>query len=686
VTLCFAVAAGGCSKSSQDVKNKDLPNFAKVIFAVGNVKIQDASGSADAKTDALVQAGMTVLTGKKSQCTILIGESSYITIKENSQLLVDSLLKKGGVFEDSSVELKAGRLVVNPKKLLKDESFKVKTPTAVAAVRGTKFVVSSEPGEDVKISVVEGRVEMKPRVSALETQDAKEDGSAGVIIQKKIDAVAVIIGENQSASISGKSSEQLNKTVENTLKEIKESESKGDAAAKKSDQVIQSAALVESVSKTVEKVEISTEQIVKPGVTDDVKELDSVIKEDQKKREEAARLSSSLKISTPVKNSIIKVDGKTIGYGSATVRMESDKAFVVEVIARDFENYRADVTLAKDENRSLDVALVRTKLKDRVEWSNALGAGVKGDVIFYNGLVIASTSNGMLVAMDKSGNSVWRAVLQGGFDATPAISNGRLYAVTKNEVLASVDASNGKTLWTQKISGSLVFGSSPMIADENIVVATSSGKIYSFSPDGKINWSQDIECGIFSTPARNGNTIYIGADNHLLYALNLKKGGIEWKTKLDARVVSSSPVIYNGKIYIGTFKGTLYCVTASRGTIAWSVKTGGSIVATAVCYKDRVYVGSKDAKLYSVLAESGKIEWSLPVDQPVTAGVSILGDEMYAVSGRTVYSVDYASGRVNWSYPLNDIATSIIADGAGIYVGVGGSLVSLRIDLKDIVR
>ncbi|MGL4368474.1 MAG: FecR family protein [Spirochaetota bacterium] len=155
----------GCGKKDQNSANENQQNSARIVFSVGSVSIESAAGKEAAKPEMLLSNGITVVTGEKSQCNILIGESSYVSIKENSILLIESLLKKTGGIEDNSVDLKVGRLVVNPKKLLKDESFRVKTQTAVAAVRGTKFVVDSSAGSDVKISVVEGKVEMKPRVA-----------------------------------------------------------------------------------------------------------------------------------------------------------------------------------------------------------------------------------------------------------------------------------------------------------------------------------------------------------------------------------------------------------------------------------------------------------------------------------------------------------------------------------------
>jgi outer membrane protein assembly factor BamB len=681
--LVFLISAG-CAKKAEESAGKDIPNSAKIVFSVGEVTILDSSGTTPAQPEMVLPVGSTIVTAVRSQCNVLIGDSSYISVKENSRLVLESLTKKGGALEASTLDLQRGRIVATPKKLLRGEGFNIKTPTAVAAVRGTKFVVSSEAGEDVRISVIEGKVEMKPRVAVLEETYGSSGTEAAVQdLQRKVDQAAIIVGENQTASINTASAQALSAVMTSAVSDIKKS-SESALAKVKAPEI--PPAVMASIVKSVADAGISMDQKVTVEAKEEVKELDALIVDDQKKQDAAEKITGVLTISTPIKNSLIRLNGRLVGYGAATVRVDAGQTLTVDIKAKEFEDYHTELTIAKEETKLLDIALVRTKRMDRVAWSNSIGSGIKGDLVFYNGMIVAASSEGALVCMDRSGSVVWRTALAGGLDSTPAIAGGKVFAVTKNEKLHALDAKNGKELWKADISGSLVFGSSPLVLDENVVVASSSGKVYSFAFDGTRNWLTDIGAGIYATPSRNSNVIYIGADDHKLYALKLKNGNIEWNARLDSRIVSSAPVVNNGKIFIGTYNGTLYCLTPDKGSVVWSFKTGGAIVSAPVCFNDRVYVGSKDAKLYAVSAAAGTAAWSISTGQPVSAEVSILGNELYAAAGRTVYSIDFASGRVNWSYELEGNASSVIADGTGVFVGVGGRLVSLRTDIKDIVR
>ncbi|HEY1407083.1 MAG TPA: PQQ-binding-like beta-propeller repeat protein, partial [Spirochaetota bacterium] len=602
-----------CGKGKNDEANKSDASSgkAKIIFAVGDVTVENARGVVAARVNMPLEKGFSVITGPKAQCNLLIGEDSYISIREKSRMQIDMLKKNADGLESNSVDLKVGRLVVNPKKLLKDEEFKVKTPTAVAAVRGTKFVVAQEEGVAARVAVVEGKVEMKPRVEAVETPstDAKEIAIVSEI-QKRIDDKAIIIEANQSASIDAKSSEALNKNVESVIKEMKEKiPDPTQDGAQKSDIAKTPILPGAAMDKLVKRIEITREAKIDKKVVEEVKDFDQKVKEDKKHEEESNGKEASLTITTPIKYSMISVNGKRVGQGSVSLKVQSGTPVKIEITTKDFDKYEEELTLSKNESKTLDVALVRAKLRDRVGWSGAVGSGVKGDVVFFNDLVIVSTASGAIVAMTKEGDTVWRAQLTGGLDSAPAVADAMLYAVTKQETLYAVNAVTGRTLWSVKVGGTIVFGAAPRVIEKNIVIATSSGKIYSFTPEGKEQWMTNIQSGIYSTPSFGDGKIFIGAEDQQLYALSLKDGKVAWKESLDARVVSSSPVVMGDKVIVGTYKGSLYAVSIKKGKQIWTMKTGGAIVSSPVVRKDLIYIGSRDGNLYALSSDNGSVKW-----------------------------------------------------------------------------
>jgi hypothetical protein len=155
--FCVVVAMiAGCSQKSAQV------DYATISFFIGDV---NRNGSSVAIGDPVSEKD-SIITGAQSSCDIKIG-SSIIRVKEKSKLSFSSLAMNKDI-ENTTLDLGEGRLLCKPKKLLKDESFTVKTPTAIAAVRGTEFTVEADAAKTTRIKVYDGKVKVAKRIKPLE--------------------------------------------------------------------------------------------------------------------------------------------------------------------------------------------------------------------------------------------------------------------------------------------------------------------------------------------------------------------------------------------------------------------------------------------------------------------------------------------------------------------------------------
>ena len=198
LTLACAVS---CSKKAE---NAD----ASISFFIGDVTRNGTAvniGDIISEQDAIV-------TAVQSSCDIKLG-GSIIRIKEKSKMIFSAISIRGGN-ENTSLELGEGKLLCKPKKLLKNDSFTVKTPTAVAAVRGTEFTVESDANQTTRIKVYDGKVKVAKRVKQLEDKmndimeaTAPVETKESVIVTKKeaVEAerkVEKALSENKSADMS----------------------------------------------------------------------------------------------------------------------------------------------------------------------------------------------------------------------------------------------------------------------------------------------------------------------------------------------------------------------------------------------------------------------------------------------------------------------------------------------------
>jgi hypothetical protein len=243
---------------------KEVEDHAAVIFFVGEVKINGASvGIGDS-----INENDTVITGTLSSCDIKIGDS-IIRIKERSRVIISQLLKKG-LFENVEIGLDIGKMLCKPKKLMKTESFMVKTPTAVAGVRGTQFTVEADRRKTTRIKVFNGKVKVVKRIKRLEEK-----------LDKILDEAPPI--------------EEKEKVVV-TEKEVKETEKKVDKAFSKG---LQKGVEVEMI-KVIEEVKgdiiISRKNVEKFKIEDFKKDNKELIAIKEKSKEVIKKIAHVLKL------------------------------------------------------------------------------------------------------------------------------------------------------------------------------------------------------------------------------------------------------------------------------------------------------------------------------------------------------------------------------------------------------
>jgi hypothetical protein len=161
-----------CSKEKVD-------EYAMITFMIGDVKKNNLSvGIGD-----IIKEKDVILTAEDSFCDVKIG-SSIIRIKEKSRVIVSNLLRSNNL-ESTELGLNVGKMLCKPKKLLKSESFVVKTPTAVAGVRGTKFTVEADKMRTTRIKVFDGKVKVAKRIKQFEGSTQKVLELAPVVADEK---------------------------------------------------------------------------------------------------------------------------------------------------------------------------------------------------------------------------------------------------------------------------------------------------------------------------------------------------------------------------------------------------------------------------------------------------------------------------------------------------------------------
>jgi hypothetical protein len=168
--ILASVTPSGCVKE----KKAEVP--VTVMNKVGKVSLNSPGNALP--IDAALHAGDRILTGEKSMVTLLFPENSAVRIYEKTEFTISGMGPAGTAGAgDTEFAANKGRAMLVIAKLSKSVSLRVKTPTAVASVRGTSFVVAVDDaakkgaGASTDVKVLSGSVYVeandRPQINSL---------------------------------------------------------------------------------------------------------------------------------------------------------------------------------------------------------------------------------------------------------------------------------------------------------------------------------------------------------------------------------------------------------------------------------------------------------------------------------------------------------------------------------------
>jgi outer membrane protein assembly factor BamB len=166
----------------------------------------------------------------------------------------------------------------------------------------------------------------------------------------------------------------------------------------------------------------------------------------------------------------------------------------------------------------------------------------------------ARTATSFTVANAGATSSIWKLTTLGSFNASPTVNAGVVYIGSENGTFYAINATTGAINWSKVLP---------------IANCASAGIVSTAT--------------VASDPITSVLTVYVGAADHYLYALNAANGATIWRTLIGGTSSTyynwSSPTIANGYVYYGVATS---CESAGDdGMVALNQHTG---VQTGVYY------------------------------------------------------------------------------------------------------
>lgn len=348
-----------------------------------------------------------------------------------------------------------------------------------------------------------------------------------------------------------------------------------------------------------------------------------------------------------------------------------------------------------------DVAGPKTRISER--WVAQFDAEttqlIRSSPTIADGTVFVG-SGPTVYAIDVADGVVqWQTSTDGIVDGAPLVTDGGVFANTRNGTLYRLGRSDGSVKWAFEtgLPNPENRPSAPTLSRDGVLLGTANGLWAVDRDTGEERWHVLNEettgswSRIHSVPAVVDDTIYVGHPTGV-YALTASDGGVVWRTDIPEDVYVSSPAVADGRVFIGARDGSLYVLDSETGeritrlVNEFDPTLPGSPsdeITTSPAVADGVVVaGSEDYHVYAWDVESEERLWRFPVGGRCYTSPAVADGVVYAggVAGQ-LFGIDLRTGeerfRVHSSGQIIDSSPAVL-DGLVCVVNHHGHVVMVE--------
>jgi eukaryotic-like serine/threonine-protein kinase len=290
-------------------------------------------------------------------------------------------------------------------------------------------------------------------------------------------------------------------------------------------------------------------------------------------------------------------------------------------------------------------------------WSFATKGDIESTPTMVGGSIYIGSSDQRLYSLDPfTGAKKWNALAKGAILASPAYSNGAIFFASYAGYVISADTANGYENWNVYLNGSpqLLF-SSPTVVNGLLYIGGQDHNLYALDvATGNRVWAAPTDDTINSSPAVANGIVYVGCGDWHMYAFNAATGALIWRNSTGDSIVSS-PTIVNGVVYVGSYDNGVYAFDALNGNRFWRAPTGGRVQSSPTVVNGVVYAGSFDDHVYAFNATTGALIWSTATGGRVLSSPVVGNDAVYVGSeDNNLYALNIQTGAILWMAPTKN--------------------------------
>lgn len=668
---------------------------AEVIFTYGDVQGQRRGTWSDLEIGAKLGKGDAVKVGGASECQLRFADMAVVSIRENTQVSIDSLSLNGSASR-VKLGLKSGTVLSKVKKLAGTDSYTVRTDTAVGGVRGTEFGVTVTPQGGTLVTVKDGTVAVLP---AAYDPDAVRSLSSG-----NVPALEQIAQDIESSAPAVHAGQELTVTPEQAARAVAAFQVVQVAAAQiVQDQQTQAArqstsasaspasssAAVDAQMKTIQAATatlttlVGMPQTLTPMHGRALKALDALPApgtpaSGRSSSAPPAAPAAPLPV-TPVRISVsavpadseIELNGKIAGTGSYAADVNPGDSLTVVIRHEGYATKTLAVTAKGPAAYPVELEPMP------IEAAFAVGsAPLVGSVQSSGDIVVAADRQGQISAADRQGRALWKVATQNSpnENSSPVVGPDNLYFTGPKEFLIVAIRTGAVVSRTPLDSATTHLFGQRVAVSSSLGVSPTSTSLAVFNPATGATLRQiPIAGGTLMSPTISDGRVLVVSQTGVFLAIDPESGQVLFQVPTGAsQPVASSVLVSGSRAYFADRKGLLVCVDMDARKVLWKVPLKGQ--GTKGVFQDLeksangifAFAGNT---IYAFSAADGS-ELFTPISGASTPPLYRERRLYFGTQGGTLAVADEGTGKIVKSLDLKTVAnTRPQADGPRVLVG-----------------
>jgi len=324
----------------------------------------------------------------------------------------------------------------------------------------------------------------------------------------------------------------------------------------------------------------------------------------------------------------------------------------------------------------------------RRRWAYSLGSTLRAKPAVVDGTVVYGLEDGTVAGFNvQDGVRQWRYETAGSASVLDlVVGESVAYVGTEDGVVEAFDLTDRTQVWQAAVNdepqvnaltladGQLYAGTTRLVGSGEDLSVTGRCLAYD-AADGAKQWETDLDQGIATRPAVDGDSVYAGAAE--VVALNTETGGTRWTAGMDDNTINGF-TLDGGTLFV-TSRELVRAVDTSDGSVVWEYEQSLSSTGDPALDDGQLYTSTGLLEMGALDAATGDLVWGTDIGESPSTDVLVDDSHIY-VGGYSLLALDRDEGAVAWTHEVPGTMNVLTVADSVVYAGdSSGTAVAIEI-------